>query len=349
VGADVSRLERLPVDAAGAGLVLFVLSVLFLYSPLFVSPPGWTFFVLEIVVLFLVYVMILVGLNLQFEHAGLTNFGPVAFFAVGGYTAALLTAQDPFGAVGLGMAWPVGLGVGVLAAVALGALVGVATLRLRDDFLAIVTLAVAEIVHGLIETFRTITGGSIGLQNVPRPIPDMTGGGGGADIVSTIFVVGSLALLAYGLVHRLTDSPYGRVLRAIRADEQVTETLGKRVFRYKFMVLIYGSALAGLAGVLFVFYNGAASPLFFTIDVTVTVWIGMLIGGAGSDRGVIGGLAIIMGFRLLTRLLNQELPFITQDQFASARILLVGLLLMLIIRYRPEGIWGDPRELGAES
>jgi branched-chain amino acid transport system permease protein len=129
----------------------------------------------------------------------------------------------------------------------------------------------------------------------------------------------------------------------------VTETLGKRVFRYKFVVLIYGAALAGLAGVLFVFYNGAASPLFFTIDVTVTVWIGMLIGGAGSDRGVIGGLAVIMGFRLFTRLLNQQLPVITQNQFASLRLVFVGLLLMLVIRYRPEGIWGDPQERGTES
>lgn len=344
----LSRLEDVSVDATQGGLVLMILSGLFLFSPLFIRPPNWSFFLLELAVLFVVYILILVGLNLQVGHTGLINFGPVAFFAVGGYTAAIVSARDPYGAVGLGMSWPVGLLAGVVAATGLGALIGAVTLRLRDDFLAIATLAVAEIIHGLLVTLRDITGGPIGLQNVPQPISAMVGGGGGAKIVANILVIGSLALLFYGLFHRLSNSPYGRVLQAIRADQQVTQTLGKRVFRYKFMIMVYGSILAGLAGVLYVFYNGAASPLFFTIDVTVTVWVGMLIGGAGSDRGVIGGLAIIMGFRVLTRLLNEQIPFITQDQFASLRLILVGLLLMLIIRYRPEGIWGDPQRQGIE-
>lgn len=343
------QFENLRFDAVHAGSALLIVSILFLFSPLFISPPSGSLFILEVVVLFLVYSLVLIGLNLQFGHTGLTNFGPVAFFAVGGYTAGLLTANNPYSAVGLGMSWPIGVVGGIVAAMILGALVGAASLRLRDDFLAIVTLAVAEIIHGLLTTFRDITGGPTGLQNVPRPIPDMTGGSGGAEIVATILVLGPLALLCYGVFHRMSTAPYGRVLQAIRADQEVTKTLGKNVFQYKFVVLIYGSALAGLAGALYIFYNGAASPLFFTIDVTVTVWIGMLIGGAGSDRGVIGGLAIIMGFRLLTRLLNEQLPMITQDQFASLRLILVGLLLILVIRYRPEGIWGNPLERGTES
>jgi len=347
--SDDTRLDGLPVDAVHAGVALFLLALLFLYSPLFVQPPGGTFTFLEVGVLFFLYAMILVGLNLQFGHTGLVNFGPVAFFAVGGYTAAMLTADDPFRAVGLGLSWPVGLAGAVVAAVALGVLLGVSTLRLRDDFLAIVTLAVAEIVHGLVETQSEITGGGLGLNNVPRPIAGTTSAGDGAVLASTIVVFGALALLFYGLFRRLSASPYGRVLRAIRADEQVTETLGKRVFRYKLAVFVYGAAIAGLAGALLVFYNGAASPGFFTINVTVIVWIGMLIGGAGSDRGVIGGLAIIMGFQLFTRFLNDQIPFVTQDQFASLRLVLIGLLLMVIIKYRPEGIWGDADELGVDS
>jgi branched-chain amino acid transport system permease protein len=349
VSDGASRFEEFPVDAVHVGLTLFVLAVLFLYSPLFVQPPAGTFTVLEVVVLFLLYAMILVGLNLQFGHAGLVNFGPVAFFAVGGYTAAMLTANDPFRAVGLGYPWPVGLLAAILVAAALGVLLGISTLRLRDDFLAIVTLAVAEIIHGLLETQSDITGGSLGLNNVPRPIAGTTTAGDGAVLVSTIVVFGALAVLFYGVFRRLSASPYGRVLRAIRADEQVTETLGKRVFRYKLAVFVYGAAVAGLAGALLVFYNGAASAGFFTINVTVIVWIGMLIGGAGSDRGVIGGLAIIMGFQLFTRFLNDQIPFVTQDQFASLRLVLVGLLLMVIIKYRPEGIWGNADELGVDS
>jgi branched-chain amino acid transport system permease protein len=347
----VSRLDDLPVrvDAVRAGAVLFVLATLFLFSPLFVNPPRFTLVFLEVGVLFLAYALILVGLNLQFGHADLVNFGPVAFFAVGGYAAAMLTANQPFSAVGLGLSWPIGLVVGVLAAMALGTVIGVSTLRLRGDFLAIVTLAVAEIIHGLVITLQDVTGGSSGLGNVPRPIPNMSGGGGGSELFATVLILGAIALCAYGVVHRLTDSPYGRVLRAIRADERVTETLGKRVFRYKLAVFVYGAALAGLAGVLYVYYQGAAAPGFFTINVTVLVWVGMLIGGAGSDRGVIGGLAIILGFRLGTRFLNDQLPFITADQFASLRLMLVGLLLVAVIRYRPEGIWGNAEELGVDS
>ena len=342
-----SRLARL--DAVRVGVVLLALVSLYLLSPWYVTPAGVSFLLLEVGVLFLLYGLILVGLNLQFGHAGLVNFGPVAFFAVGGYVAAMLTAVDPFQAVGLALPWPVGLVAAVLAAVALGVVLGVSTLRLRDDFLAIVTLAVAEIVHGLIIAFRDVTGGSVGLGNVPRPIAALTGGGGGAELFATVAVFGALAVLAYGVFHRLSTAPYGRVLRAIRADEQVTATLGKRVFRYKLLVFVYGAAIAGLAGALLVFYNGAASAGFFTIDVTVVVWVGMLIGGAGNDRGVLGGLAIIMGFQLATRFMNDVLPFVTQDQFASIRLVLVGLLLMLIIKYRPQGIWGDPRRLGVEQ
>jgi branched-chain amino acid transport system permease protein len=345
----VNRLDELPVDGVQAGVALVVIALLFLASPLFVRPPNASLVFLEVGVLLLVYALILVGLNLQFGHTGLVNFGPVAFFAVGGYVAAIVTASDPYNAIGLGFPWPVGLVAGVAAAVALGAVIGASTLRLREDFLAIVTLAVAEIIHGLVITVRDVTGGSSGLGNVPRPIANMSGGGGSAELFATVVLLGAIALVAYGLVHRLTIAPYGRVLRAIRADEQVTETLGKRVFRYKLVVFIYGSALAGLAGVLYVYHQGAAAPGFFTINVTVLVWVGMLIGGAGSDRGVLGGLVIILGFRALTRFLNDQLPFITADQFASIRLIMVGLLLMIIIRYRPEGIWGDADKLGVES
>ncbi|MFC7214511.1 branched-chain amino acid ABC transporter permease [Saliphagus sp. GCM10025334] len=349
MSAPTNRLENLPIDAVHVGLALLVLSIAFVLSPLFVQPPGGSFVFFEVGVLFFLYAMILVGLNLQFGHAGLVNFGPVAFFAVGGYAAAILTANDPYQAVGLGFPWPIGVVAAVLAAAALGVLIGVSTLRLRDDFLAIVTLAVAEIVHGLIVAFRDVTGGTVGLTSVPRPIAGTTDVGGGAALVSTIIVFAALAVVFYGVFRRLSASPYGRVLRAIRADDQVTETLGKRVFRYKVAVFVYGAAIAGLAGALLVFYNGAAAEGFFTIDVTVIVWVGMLIGGAGNDRGVIGGLAIIMGFQLLTRFFNDAIPFITQDQFASIRLMFVGLLLMLIIRYRPEGLWGDADRLGVES
>ena len=343
----MGRLDDLDVDATRAGVLAVLLALAFLLSPLVVRPPGPTLVFFEVGILFALYALVLVGVNLQYGHAGLVNFGPVAFFAVGGYLTAMLTAVDPFEGVGLGLAWPVGLAVGVVAAVLLGLVLGVSTLRLRDDFLAIVTLAVAEIVHGLVGTFQSVTGGGLGLGGVPRPVADLAGPGP-ANLFATMFLFGALVLLAYGVVHRLVDSPYGRVLHAIRADEVVAGSLGKRTFNYKVVVFVYGSALAGFAGGLYALWVGAVSPGFFTIDVTVLVWVGMLIGGAGHDRGVLAGLAIVMSFQLLTRFLNEQLPFVTGAQFGSLRLMLVGLLLVLIIRYRPQGIWGDPAQLGVE-
>lgn len=339
---------RLPVvgdpDAVHVGTLVVLATVAFLLSPVFVSPPKWTFVLFEVAILFALYAMLVVGVNFQFGHAGLVNFGPVAFFAVGGYTAAMLAADDPYAGIGLGLPWPVAVGTAVLAAVALGGVLGVSTLRLRDDFLAIVTLAVAEIVHGLASTFQSITGGSIGLGGVPTPIADLTRSGG-PTMLATLVLFAGVTLVSYGVFHRLADAPYGRVLHAIRADERVTETLGKHVFRYKLAAFVYGAALMGLAGSLYALYLGAVSPGFFTIDVTVLVWVGMLVGGAGADRGAIAGLAVVMSFQLATRFLNQEIPTISQSEFASIRLVLVGLLLIVIIRYRPEGIWGNPEEL----
>jgi branched-chain amino acid transport system permease protein len=344
------RLERLglddlPISAEAAGVVLLAVALVLLGLPFAVPLPGWALVFLEVGVTFLLYGLLVLGLNLQFGYTGLVNFGHVAFFAVGAYAAAMLAASDPFAGVGLGMAWPVGLVAGIVAASLLGVVIGVSTLRLRDDFLAIATLAVAEILHDLLGSFEGITGADIGILGVPQPVAALAADSDTA-LTATVLLLAGVLLLAYTGVARLAGAPYGRVLRAIRADDRVAGALGKHVFSYKLQAFVFGSALAGLAGALFAFYNGAVAPGFFGLNVTVLVWIGMLIGGTGNDRAVIAGLAIILGLRLLTRFLNQQLPFVSQDQFASVRLVLVGLILILIIRYRPAGIWGNPEELG---
>ena len=341
------RLERLqsgdlPVSPEVGGVVLVALTLVLLVAPIAVPLPGWAIVFLEVGVTFLLYGLLVLGLNLQFGFTGLVNFGHVAFFAIGAYAAAMLTATDPFVGIGLGYPWPVGL-----AAAVLGAFIGVATLRLRDDFLAIATLAVAEILHDLLGSFEGITGADIGLLGVPQPVTALAADSD-TDLVASVLLLAGLLLLAYAGVTRLTGAPYGRVLRAIRADDRVAAALGKHVFAYKLQAFVFGAALAGLAGALFAFYNGAVAPGFFGLNVTVLVWIGMLVGGAGNNRAVVAGVAIILGLRLATRFLNQQLPFVTQDQFASVRLVLVGLVLILVIRYRPAGIWGDPEELGVE-
>ena len=343
----VDRIPRGDGDLALiAGVCCVLIGGLFALTPLRAQLPSAFYVFVEVGILFVIYGLLVLGLDLQYGHTGLVNFGHVAFFAVGAYGTAMLSAQDTFAGIGLGYPWPLALGVGVAAAALVGLGVSATSIRLRGDFLAIVTLAAAEILHSIFVNFEEIFGGNVGILGVPRPIAALVGD---ADtrLVATLLVIGGITLVALAGVTRLTSAPYGRVLRAIRADELVTRSVGKSTVTYKTQAFVYGAALAGLAGGLFALYNGAVAPGFFTIQVTVTVWIGMLLGGAANHRAVLAGLAIIMGLRLVSRFALDVTP-VPSDVFASIRLVVVGLILVAVIRYRPAGIWGDAQELGVD-
>lgn len=347
----MSVIDRLPQDdskwALLLGGILVLLALLFLLTPLTATLPGNLYVFVQVGILFVVYGMLVLGLDLQYGHTGLVNFGHVVFFAVGGYTVAILSAQDSFTGISLGYPWPLALVAGVLVAALLGVIIGITSLRLRGDFLAIVTLAAAEIFYTLFVSFQGIFGGTVGIGDVPQPIATLATTGD-TKLVATLLLFGGLTAVTFAAVTRLTEAPYGRVLRAIRADELVTRSLGKSTFIYKMQAFVYGAALAGFAGGLFALYNGAVAPGFFTIQVTITVWIGMLLGGASNQRAVLAGLAVIMGLRLLSRFAHGVIP-VSAGTFASIRLIAIGLILVAIIRYRPAGIWGDPKELGVDS
>jgi ABC-type branched-subunit amino acid transport system permease subunit len=348
----VSVTDRLPdgdgerAALLGAGLV--AAGLLFAASPLTATIPDGASVFFEVGILFVVYGILVLGLDLQYGHTGLVNFGHVVFFAVGGYTVAVLAAQDSFSGTSLGYPWPLALVAGVVAAGVVGAVVGATSLRLRDDFLAIATLAAAEIFHSVTVNVQSVFGGTTGILSIPRPLNAAAGGDYDTMLVATLVLFAGLTALTYAGLKRLTGAPYGRVLRAIRADELVTRSVGKSVFTYKLQSFVYGAALAGFAGGVFALYNGALSPEYFTIQVTVTVWIGMLLGGASNHRAVLGGLAVIMGLRLFSRFANDAAP-VSATEFASLRLVAIGMILVLVIRYRPAGIWGDAEELGVDS
>jgi len=344
-------LGRLRVVFDHPGLVgagVFVFGLVLLLSPLQPEIPGGTQAILQVALLFLVYGLLVTGVNLQYGFTGLVNFGHVAFFAVGAYAAGMLTASDPFAGIGLGLHWTVGLLGAILAAALLGALVGASTLRLRDDFLAIATIATAEIVHDVLIGFESVTGGNVGLLDISQPVYDLANGDADTGLIVTLVLYLGVLLAVFALLTRLTSAAYGDVLRAIRSDELATQALGKSVFSYKMQVFVYGTALAGLAGGLWALALGAISPGMFTIDVTITLYIAMYIGGIGTHRGALLGLFLIVGLRLFTRFLNGVVP-LTQTQFASGRLVLIGLILIFIIRFRPQGLLGDAKELGLDS
>ncbi|WP_435075416.1 branched-chain amino acid ABC transporter permease [Halorubrum sp. HHNYT27] len=345
----MSVLDTLP-DGHGdraliAGVACLLIGALFAFTPVRAQLPSALYVFAEVGILFVIYGMLVLGLDLQYGHTGLVNFGHVVFFAAGAYATAMLSAQDSFSGIALGYPWPVGLAVGVLAAAVLGLAVSATSIRLRGDFLAIVTLATAEIFHSVFVNFEGTFGGNVGILGVPRPIAALVEGD--TRLVVTLLMLGGVTLVTLAGVTRLTKAPYGRTLRAIRADELVTRSLGKSTITYKTQSFVYGAALAGLAGGLFALYNGAVAPGFFTIQVTVTIWIGMLLGGAANHRAVLAGLAIIMGLRLVSRFALDVTP-VSGDVFASLRLIVVGLILVAVIRYRPAGIWGDARELGVD-
>jgi branched-chain amino acid transport system permease protein len=239
----------------------------------------------------------------------------------------------------LGLPWPVGLAGAVIASGLLGGVLSLATLRLRADFLALATLIAAESLHSVANELRGVTGADVGLVGVPEPVADLTVTRSEATIV-TLLIYASILIGTYILFRRLTDSPYGRVLSAIKDDETAASAVGKGTFRYKSQVFIYGSIAAGIAGSLLSFYYGAVAPGQFTLSITILVWAGMLIGGAGTLGGALGGLFILLTFQLATRFIGQT-ELISAAQVAPIRQIIVGLLLVLIIRFKSEGIWGD--------
>lgn len=310
-------------------------------------PSESTFVIIEIAVSWAILSLLALGLNLEYGFTGIINFGHLAFFLVGGYTFAIISG-NPATAIGLNQHWLLGV-VGALALSGLvGGLIAAITIRLRGDFLAIVTLATLEIMLNIVNNFNDITGGRAGLGNLPSL--EMVIGDYGARLVFTLFLFAGIAVFIYAIISHVTSAPYGRVLRGIRSDELVTRVLGKNTIAYKFQVFIIGSVIAGLGGILVVLNNGSITPDFFSLNETIIVWTGLFIGGAGSNRGVVGGMGIILFIELGTRYLNQTVSesllnaVFPAFSFGAVRMVIIGFLLILIVRYRPAGIWGNKEE-----
>ncbi|MFB6269266.1 MAG: branched-chain amino acid ABC transporter permease, partial [Halobacterium sp.] len=170
------RLSDVDADrVAVAGAAMVVLALAFAVSPLTATIPGDLTVFVEVGILFAVYGVLVLGLDLQYGHTGLVNFGHVVFFAVGAYTVGIMAAQGSFSGTSLGLPWPLALAAGVVTAGVVGAIVGATSLRLRDDFLAIATLAAAEIFHSVTVNFQGVFGGSTGILSIPQPLAAAAG------------------------------------------------------------------------------------------------------------------------------------------------------------------------------
>jgi branched-chain amino acid transport system permease protein len=227
------------------------------------------------------------------------------------------------------------LAAAMLIAAFFGTLLALTTLRLREDFLAIVTLGFSEILRLFLLNEDWLTGGANGIIAIPRPIQEYFVKY--YDLFYLVMLAVVLVLL-FLLLERLRLSPYGRMLRAIREDELVAATAGKDVFKSKVQAFTLGAALAGLAGVFYAHYLSYIAPEMFVPLVTINVWVALIAGGSGNNKGAILGAFVLMGFLESSRFLKDFIPILSGFRLAAAREILVGVFLVLLMIYRQEGV-----------
>jgi len=279
--------------------------------------------------------LLTLGLNVQWGMAGLVNLGAVAFFAVGAYTSALLAV----GGTPLVFAWPAAIGLAAAAAAGLA----MVALRLREDYLAIVTLGFGEVLRLFLLNEAWLTRGANGVTAIPRPLHARFAGH--YDIFYLLLVLAMVALV-YVALERVRRSPFGRVLRAIREDETVAAVAGKAVFRYKVQAFALGAAVAGLAGILFAHYLAYIEPNMFLPQESLFVWLALILGGSGNNRGALLGSAVLLGLLEASRFAKDVIPFLTGVRLAAAQQMLVGVVLVVLMIRRPEGLL--PEKAGSD-
>ena len=280
------------------------------------------------------YALMALGLNVIWGMAGQVNLGLVGFFAVGAYVSALLTLK-------LGAPIAAGVVAGALVAAAVGAVVSLVTARLRGDYLAIVTLGFAETIRVVASNEIWLTNGTDGLSGIPGPWRAALTPG--EFNLFYLCLVAALVIVAFALIDRLAHSPFGRVLRAIRDDEQAASVAGKHTLAFKVKAFAFGSAVLGLSGALYGHYTSYIAPDLFLPLLTLYIKLALLAGGVGNNRGAVLGAVVVVTFLESTRFVVPLIPGLTHVQGAALRELLISAALIVVLRLRPQGLLPEAR------
>lgn len=377
------------------------------YLPMFSQIAASNGYIVFLTTSTALYSIFALGLNLQWGFTGLINFGHVAFMTIGAYTTALLSLK--------GVPFLVAVAIGAALAALLGLLIGTSTLRLREDYLAIVTIGVSELIRLVANNEQWLTGGVFGVPRYPlpldvqpnalgkialiaiftllaiaaegqlvknlrrqwgmagqikqksyqptKPISLMIWGIIATALIVTVYVNGVIALsnytykaglmvlvlVALGLIYAALDflgrSPWGRILKAIREDEEIPRALGKNVFWYKLQAFMLGGAIAGIAGSFFAWQLTTIYPSNFEPLLTFNAWIIVVLGGAGNNAGIILGAIIFWAYDALTRFYLPQLGIADSSQLGAVRVMVIGLILMILMIWRPQGLLGKKEEL----
>ena len=305
------------------------------------------------------FILLAIGLNVHFGYTGLLNMGQTAFALLGAFGIAVSVVR-------WGLPFWVGILIGLAASVVLALLLGIPTLRLRADYLAIVTIAVAEILRLVFRSVgaTAVTGGTRGLSGFNAGFVALAPWAGGRqyDILGTrwsgaqlwVALVGWLLVLLMSLlVWALMRSPWGRVVKAIREDEDAARSLGKNVFSYKMQALVLGGVIGMFGGTVYALGLGSVNPDQYQNGNTFLAYTALILGGAARIWGpVVGGALLLFLVQFADTALkalisNGIIPdtLLSQTDVAQLRFVLIGVGLMALLVFRPQGIFGDRREV----
>lgn len=286
-----------------------------------------------------IYALLAQSLVLVWGQTGMVNLGLVGFFAIGAYAAALLTRDGGLPA----FSGPV---IGLLAGAAVGLVITLSTLRLRDDYLAIVTLGFAEVVRIVASNEIWLTGGTDGISGIPSLFSRT---GGLTFHLQFMALATALCLVAALVITRLARSPWGRVLRAIRDDQIVASVAGKKVVRFKAQAFMIGAGIAGLAGALYGSYISYIAPDLFLPLITIYIFLAATAGGNTRAIGATAGAYLLVAWLEASRFLGEVVPGVSAVQVAALREITVGLALVLVLRFAPGGLFRERNDKAPQT
>ena len=275
------------------------------------------------------YALMALGLNLVWGMAGMINLGLVGFFAFGAYVSALATKRG-------GVPMVLGVAGALVLTAAAGAVMALVTARLRGDYLAIITLGFSEVVRITASNEIWLTNGTDGISGIPGPWRGRVT----PEAFNLIYLALAAAAVAVVLavLQRVRYSPYGRVLRAIRDDDQVTAVAGKHVLRFKVEAFAVSAGILGVAGALWGHYTSFIAPDVFVPLITIYVVLALTAGGTGNNWGALVGAFLVVFFMEGTRFATGWLPSLKPVQIAAVRELSIGASLLIVLRFRPAGL-----------
>jgi len=291
-------------------------------------------YLLHIMILIGIYVILSVSLNLIAGCTGLLSIAHAAFYGIGAYVAALM-------AINFHSPFIVNIICAIILSGLLGAVVGIPSLRIRDDYFVIATFAFQVITFSVLNNWVSFTGGPMGLPGIPQPTLF------GLQIsshVGFLMLVGIFCALTLLVTHKIVRSPFGRVLKAIREDEVFARAAGKNVAAYKVLVFVIGAGMAAVAGVMYAHYISFIDPTSFTVIESIFILSIVIIGGAGSLWGPVVGAVVLVVLPELLRFIG--LP---SSVAANVRQIIYGGLLVAFMIWRPQGFLGEYAFQGKEA